>query len=208
MSRTDDLERLARLHDQGVLSNEEFLIEKRRVLQHTDESVHTAISSEPAGVWVATESLAKPARPDKAGAVFKIIRNFLLLALIGAGALFVVYVLGRSLSDSGAGEALRHVAASRPEPVVIEQDLNDSESSIWDASCTLVGRVRNKGADGYVLIKGVVQQQGKTFERQERRYLNREEDCAVKYTFDEVTAGGGTMQGRIEVYAANVKTNK
>ncbi len=67
-------------------------------------------------------------------------------------------------------------------------------------SQTLVGRVRNKGADGYVLIKGVLEQGGRYYHHEERRYLNRDEECAVKFTFNEVTAGGGDISAHLEVY--------
>lgn len=209
MSIIEDLERLAQLRERGILSEEEFQQEKKKILDQrdADRSLQGRGSVTPSAPTIELPPQpeiqhrreANQQKPSKGTA-----KTMVLSATVIIGVIIAIRMIASVAGDpaSGRGERLHQLAVMSPDPVVTQQNVDDSESSIWDVSRTLTGKVRNKGGDGYVLIKGCLQQGGKYFERQERRYLNREEECSVKYTFDEVTAGGGDMRAWIEVYQA------
>jgi hypothetical protein len=213
MSTTDDFARLADLHAEGFLTDEQYESARRKVEERAarDSAGRLPLSpltepndrddrrSSPAGDR--PPSLHSGTRPpDRIDAGWKIVRNLLLLLLILGGMGFVIALLAGAFRAADNSPALREIAPPRPAPVVVEQSLNNDESSIWDVSITVVGRVRNKGGDGRVLIKEVVEQGGRYFFHEDHHYLDHGEECAVKHTFSEVTAGGGRMRGHIEVY--------
>lgn len=170
MSVSEELQRLAGLRDQGVLTETEFEREKAKLLG-------ADISKNP-----------KEEKTDR----LRLVNVVIALAIV-VGILFVVNVV---FDNKGSRRSSTTVSGIReiPDPVVLEWSGNDDKSSILDVIWSLKGRVKNKGAAGYVVIYGKVEQKGKTFKKHDRRWMEREEVVSISFDFEEVEAGEGGIR--------------
>lgn len=97
-SRYDELERLQRLRESGALTDEEFQIEKRRVLGHSEAAVAPP-DAPPPPLREETVVVEEDARPSRLPMIL-IIGGIALLVAIVAGLL-----LGRVVGSGGSGNA-------------------------------------------------------------------------------------------------------
>lgn len=173
MSVSEELQRLAALRDQKILTESEFDHEKAKLLGET-------ISNSP-----------EKDNPNRLRLV-----NVVIAVAIVIGGLFVFHIVRNSNGFKGSGVSIPGIS-ERPNPVVLEWSGNDDKSSIWDAVYSLKGRVKNKGTAGYVMIYGNVEQKGKTFKRHDRRWMEREEVVNISFDFEEIEAGSGKISYRL-----------
>ncbi len=73
-----------------------------------------------------------------------------------------------------------------PNPVVVSSKSDASSSTIFDFSIKLTGQVRNNGGDGYIVIKAIVRQDGKRYEKTQQKYLKSYDTDDFEFVFDEV----------------------
>lgn len=166
MSNAEELQRLADLRNQGILTEAEFAREKAKLI---GEEIPKA---------------SKETKPNR----LRLINVVIALAIV-IGGLFVI----KAISDSkrrGASSSILGITGM-PNPVVLEWSGNNDKSSIMDAVWSVKGRIKNKGAAGYVDIYGSVEQKGRTYKRHDRRWMEREEVVSVSFDFEEIEAGGG-----------------
>lgn len=177
MTTIEQLQALEALRINGTLTEAEFQREKAKVLGH---DVGTSIGQVKRPWW-------------RLNALQWVALSLLLL--IG-GSIFLQSLPNRfNLKDRGLiGNMLS------PNPVVVEFHFEDGNSTIWDFKRTIVGTIRNKGADGFVNINAHITQGSKEFNRNDRLYLNHEEERTVRYEFDEVEAGNGVMHGNLKAF--------
>ena len=182
MTTIEQLQALEALRVNGTLTEVEFQHEKAKVL---GQDIGTSVGEVKRSWW-------------RLNALQWVALSLLLL--IG-GSVFLQW-----WSDRGRGrnynELDYRLSAEEfpmPKPVVTESHWEEGNSTIWDFKRTIVGTIRNKGVDGYVNIVASARQGTKEFERKDRRFLNSEEECTVRYEFDEIESGHGTYTGSISI---------
>lgn len=112
------------------------------------------------------------------------------IVILFVGAVLIVRL--DAVHDENA--ALRSAAARIPEPPksprpLVVEHTGEGRYQGFEYVAVVKGTVRNKGVGGYVIIRAEVNQGDKILRREQRVYMDAEEQRSVRFELDEVDAG-------------------
>lgn len=233
MNLLDNLERLARLRERGVLTEEEFQTEKHKLLSSASAAATftTPIASgegtpiqndseipkgAPPPHSFSPEFSTSPPTPATQSPGYQVTtdqtpksnpRKILRRVIVGIAAVFGAFVLIRLvvpfLFTLKGRDILQDVVVMRPQPVVVTFDCDNKEASLFEYRITVRGIIRNTGADGYVRARITVTQGGRDFTRYDRRYMRKDEEWQIVKTFEEPESGGERITCDLDAIAAD-----
>lgn len=224
MDAVEKLERLAKLKEQGLLTDEEFETQKKSILASSSPTLPNQINSKA----IAPRPTPKFREIENATEQNKtplIISGAVILAIaIIVGIIFFSRVQSET-EQKAAAEQLRkeqeetqqkiqteklrleeqqrqadeiikeqerkrqEYLASLPKPVVITQSADNRASELFDEKATVRAVVRNKGGSGYVVVKALITQGSGVFKKEEKRFMDTDEEVKFEFLFAEIERG-------------------
>ena len=186
------LERLAALHRAGALTDAEFAAEKRRVLGEPPAPV---VAGPPLVVVPAAAPPARPRRRSRAGSfvAFVVVGFAISWGLAAAGGparlLQALAATTAPAPKPAAFAAPPVLAPAVPQPVVVQASDDGSRSTIFHRKLDVKAEVLNRGAAGFVVVRSRVEQDGRVWERDDRRYMERGERAFFSFAYNRLSNG-------------------
>jgi hypothetical protein len=203
MDKFEQLERLARLREQGALTDEEFYSEKAKLLGAESPSLSSPEPPTPApsSPEPHTSNASSPAPQatsgSEPGGYWTASR--VLLAVIAVPAVFLLCLnLGGNMREEGVGFIGQLI------PKIIDTDGNSGCSRFGDFCYTVTCSVKNTGtaAGDVTVTMELIGEQGKIqHQHSEYIFLRINDAKSVSHDFTEARMFGGTQQYRCRAKA-------